>query len=77
MISKTDVLNRVRSNGIAYLRGDDSTKSKVGIHLLDPTLLEIDNAIDTAVRDSFPVIYYYRSKPDFIKLVVNNVKVKE
>lgn len=70
---KSLLLNDLVTNGISYRRGDVNTRSKIGIHLTEPTLLELNNAFSDALKNGFKSIYYYRVRGTKLKLIVDNV----
>ena len=57
-----DIRSRLRESGIKVIMAyDDRDASIVAIHLLKPSLREVEDALDTAERDLFETIVIHLS----------------
>jgi len=50
----------IKASGVKVIRVKSfDSKSMIGIHLLMPTQRELEDAVETALRDMFPAIYIH------------------
>lgn len=52
-------LKYAKQNNIQVFQGTPNNKHRIGIHLKEPTQSEIYEAVDTAIKDSYPAIYLH------------------
>lgn len=61
-MTKARITKAMRDTGIEFVRvkSFDPDRSLIGIHLLEPTQCELEDAVQVAERDMFPAIYIHR-----------------
>lgn len=60
---RQDLFDYAAENSIQIKIAKETDRSAVGIHLLHPTLDDLQDALNTATRDLFPAIYIHRGNP--------------
>jgi hypothetical protein len=58
---RLDILDRAEDLGVRIIPANFDDNNRIAIHLLNPSLSEIENALEQAERDNFPLICVHSS----------------
>lgn len=60
MINRARITKDIRATGIRVVRVKTARQTqRIGIHLLHPTQAELEDAVNVALRDLFPVVFIH------------------